>query len=72
MAVNYQVIDYSINAMIEHLMKKYNSSYESAINYVLNSALYKRLLQDSTLREEGDIYLLNQLDKEVNAELDQS
>ena len=72
MAVNYQVIDYSINAMIEHLMKKYNSSYELAINYVLNSALYKRLLQDSTLREEGDIYLLNQLDKEVNAELNQS
>lgn len=67
MAVNYQVIDYSINAMIEHLMNKYNCSYESAISYVLNSALYKRLLQDSTLREEGDIYLFNLLDKEVNS-----
>lgn len=65
MAVNYTVLDYTVKSLVEQLMKKYNSSCDSSLEMVLNSQLYARLLQDAHLLEEGDIYLFNQLDKEL-------
>lgn len=66
MAKNYAVLDYTVNALVEQLMKKYDSSCDSSLEMVLNSRLYARLLEDDHLLEEGDIYLFNQLEKELN------
>ena len=65
MSVNYEVLDYTVKALVEKLMQKYSCSYDSALELVLNSWLYARLLEDSHLLEEGDIYLFNLLEKEI-------
>lgn len=66
MAVNYKLIDYTVKVLVEKLMAKYQSNYDSALELVLNSKLYARLLTDTFLLEEGDIYLFNLLDKELS------
>ena len=65
MSMNYEVLDYTLKALVEKLMQKYRCSYDSALELGLNSRLYARLLKDTRLLEEGDIYLFNILDKEV-------
>lgn len=64
MAVDYEVLDYTIKSLVEMLMKKYSSSYDSSLEFVLNSRLYANLLNKPDLLEEGDIYLFSLLDKE--------
>lgn len=66
MAVNYTILDYTVKALVEQLMHKYQSSFDSSLELVLNSRLYARLLEDSHLLEEGDIFLFNLLNKELN------
>ena len=66
MSMNYSILDYTVKALVEKLMQKYDSSYDSSLELVLNSQLYARLLEDSHLLEEGDIYLFNLLVKEVD------
>lgn len=65
MALNYDALDYTVKALVEKLMLKYRSSYDSSLELVLNSRLYARLLENPYLLEEGDIYLFNLLDQEV-------
>ena len=66
MALNYEILDYTVKTLVEKLMSKYGSSYDSSLELVLNSKVYANLLEDSHLLEEGDIYLFNLLDKEVS------
>lgn len=66
MAVNYAILDYTLKALVEQLMMKYGSSCDSSLEMVLNSRLYARLLENEHLLEEGDIYLFNQLEKELD------
>ena len=47
-------------------MKKYGSDYESSLQIVLNSEMYKRLLVDAEFLDEGDIYLFDVLCKELD------
>lgn len=65
MAVNYTILDYTVKALVEQLMQKYQSSFDSSLELVLNSRLYARLLEDSHLLEEGDIFLFSLLNKEL-------
>lgn len=65
MPINYDILDYTVKALVEKLMQKYGSSYDSSLELILNSSLYARLLENSHLLEEGDIYLFNLLDKEI-------
>ena len=65
MAVDYDVLEYTINALVEKLMSKYNTNYESSIGTVMASELYERLLKDRTLLESGDIYLFALLENEL-------
>lgn len=65
MAVNYDILNYTINALADALMKKYQSNYESAMSLVLSSNLYVRLSCDEHLLEEGDIYLFHLLEEEL-------
>lgn len=65
MAVNYTILDYTVKALVEQLMQKYQSSFDSSLELVLNSRLYARLLEDSHLLEEGDIFLFGLLNKEL-------
>jgi len=66
MAINYTVLDYTVKALVEKLMQKYGSSFDSSLEMVLNSKLYVRLLNDSRFLEEGDIFLFNQLENELH------
>ena len=65
MAVDYDVLEYTINALVEKLMLKYNTNYESSIGAVMATELYKRLLKDRSLLESGDIYLFALLEEEL-------
>lgn len=65
MAVDYDVLEYTINALVENLMSKYGTNYDSSISVVLSSDLYGRLLNDRTLLENGDIYLFSLLEAEL-------
>ena len=67
MATNYDVLNYTVNVLVDKLMSKYDTSYDSAIDVVLNSDLYVRLLSDEHFLEEGDIYLFNVLEDELKA-----
>lgn len=66
MAVNYTILDYTVKTLVEQLMQKYQSSFDSSLELVLNSRLYARLLEDPHLLEEGDIYLFGLLVKELD------
>lgn len=65
MATNYSVLNYTINSLVEKTMKKFNCDYESALQAILNSKMYERLLKDANFLEEGDIYLFDVLCKEI-------
>ncbi|MCR5394123.1 MAG: hypothetical protein K6E86_01850 [Bacteroidales bacterium] len=65
MAVDYKILDYTVKALVEQLMSRYKSSFDSSLEMVLNSQLYARLLENAHLLEEGDIYLFQLLVKEL-------
>ena len=65
MAVDYNVLEYTINALVENMMSKYDTNYESSISVVLASDLYKKLTQDRSFLENGDIYLFSLLEAEL-------
>lgn len=67
MAVDYNVLEYTINALVDNLMSKYGTNYESSISAVLASDLYKKLTQDRSFLENGDIYLFSLLETELQA-----
>ena len=41
MAVDYDVLEYTINALVEKLMSKYDTNYESSIGAVMATDLYE-------------------------------
>lgn len=65
MAVDYNVLEYTINALVENLMSKYGTNYESSISAVMSTELYEKLLKDRSLLENGDIYLFSLLEIEL-------
>ena len=65
MAVDYNVLEYTINALVENLMSKYGTNYESSIGAVMATELYEKLLKDRSLLENGDIYLFSRLEIEL-------
>ena len=67
MAINYSVLNYTVNVLVEKTMKKYDCDYQSALQAVLNSKMYERLITDADFLDEGDIFLFNILSKELDA-----
>lgn len=67
MSINYSVLEYTVNSLVEQLMIRYNSSFDSSLNVVLCSDLYKRLQNNASFLEEGDIYLFSKLEEELIA-----
>lgn len=67
MAINYFVLNYTVNVLVEKTMKKYDCDYQSALQAVLNSKMYERLITDADFLDEGDIFLFNILSKELDA-----
>lgn len=65
MSKKWEMIDYTINSLIELLMKKYSASYEWAFQTVMKSETYKRLLNDNDFLNEGDLFIFDTLDKEL-------
>ena len=54
MAINYSVLNYTVNVLVEKTMKKYDCDYQSALQAVLNSKMYERLITDADFLDEGD------------------
>ena len=69
MAINYSVLNYTVNVLVEKTMKRYDCDYQSALQAVLNSKMYERLITDADFLDEGDIFLFNILSKELDAKL---
>ena len=67
MAINYSVLNYTVNVLVEKTMKRYDCDYQSAVQAVLNSKMYERLITDADFLDEGDIFLFNILSKELDA-----
>lgn len=67
MAINNSVLNYTVNVLVEKTMKKYDCDYQSALQAVLNSKMYERLITDADFLDEGDIFLFNILSKELYA-----
>ena len=67
MAINYSVLNYTVNVLVEKTMKKYDCDYQSALQAVLNSKMYERLITDADFLDEGVIFLFNILSKELDA-----
>lgn len=67
MAINNSVLNYTVNVLVEKTMKKYDCDYQSALQAVLNSKMYERLITDADFLDEGDIFLFNILSKELDA-----
>lgn len=65
MTEKYNLIDYLLKSMIELLIDTYHVKYEWAIDTVLKSSTYKQLLEDKKLRNEGDLFIFEQLQKEL-------
>lgn len=65
MTEKYNLIDYQLKSMTELLMDTYEVSYEWAIETVLKSSTYKQLIKDETFRNEGDLFIFEQLQKEL-------
>lgn len=68
MAVNYFLLEYHVNSMVKELMDRMGVSYESAIQMVLNSQTYSKLLEEEWLLEEGPLYVYGLLEKELGIE----
>lgn len=67
MAINYSVLNYTVNVLVEKTMKRYDCDYQSALQAVLNSKMYERLITDADFLDEGDIFLFNIFSKELDA-----
>ena len=67
MAINYSVLNYTVNVLVEKTMKRYDCDYQSALQAVLNSKMYERLITDADFLDEGDFFLFNILSKELDA-----
>ncbi len=65
MTEKYQTIDYLLKSMTELLMKTYEVSFDWALETFLKSETYKRLLNDEELRNEGDLFIFELLQKEL-------
>lgn len=65
MAINYDIIDFLIKQMVEMLMKKYKYTFDSALDIVLSSETYGKLVTKPYLQEEGSLFICELLDKEL-------
>lgn len=65
MTEKYNLIDYLLKSMTELLIDTYGVKYEWAIETVLKSSTYKQLLEDIKFRNEGDLFIFEQLKKEL-------
>lgn len=55
----------AINSLVQYLMCDYQVTYDWAMRTVLGSATYKRLIDSISFRNEGTLYIYNQLLKEL-------
>lgn len=67
MANDYTLIDFLINQMVEMLMRKFGSTYDSALEVVLQSDTYEKLMTKPHLQEEGSLFICELLSKELDA-----
>ena len=65
MANDYTLIDFLIKQMVEMLMKKFGSTYDSALEVVLQSNTYTELVTKPYLQEEGSLFVCEMLSKEL-------
>ena len=72
MSINYDIVDFLMKEMVEMLVKKYNYTYDSALDIVLSSNTYKDLVTRPYLQEEGSLFVCELLEKELQKEDERS
>lgn len=65
MTEKYDLIDYLLKSMTELPIDTYGVKHEWAIETVLKSSTYKLLLEDIKFRNEGNLFIFEQLQKEL-------
>ena len=65
MSINYDIVDFLMKEMVEMLVKKYNYTYDSALDLVLSSKTYGQLVSKPYLQEEGSLFVCELLEKEL-------
>ena len=54
-----------LNEMVAELMRRHRMDYQEALETVVASKTYKRLLTDEDLQEEGSLFIIELLEKEL-------
>jgi len=65
MATSYIIIDYMLNEMVADLMNSRHIEYQQALEMVLATETYKKLLEDEDLQQEGPLYIIELMNKEL-------
>lgn len=65
MATSYIIIDYMLNEMVSELMQSRGMDYQEALETVVASNTYKQLLEDEDLQQEGSLFIIELLNKEL-------
>jgi hypothetical protein len=65
MSINYDIVDFHLNEMIQMLMKKCHYTYDTALDIVLSSETYHQLVTRPHLQEEGSLFICELLEKEL-------
>jgi len=67
MATSYIIVDYMLNEMVAELMRNLRMDYREALETVVASKTYKQLLEDEDLQQEGPLFIIELLHKEIEA-----
>ena len=65
MNINYDIVDFLMKEMVEMLVKKHRYTYDSALDIVLSSDTYHQLVTKPYLQEEGSLFIIELLEKEL-------
>jgi hypothetical protein len=65
MSINYDIVDFHLNEMIQMLVKKCHYTYDTALDIVLSSETYHQLVTRPHLQEEGSLFICELLEKEL-------
>ena len=72
MATSYIIVDYMLNEMVAELMRSHRMDYQEALETVVASKTYKRLLTDEDLQEEGSLFIIELLEKELTEQREET
>lgn len=71
MAQDFLLIDYLLKALVTLLMERHHMAYDAALEAVLTSETYKKIVVGNVLTSESPLYVLSILEKELKLATDE-